>query len=217
MTDSESAQPPAQPPASGGGRAPGLDWAAVGAVAGAVAALVALVAYLAPPDTPQQPQDSPVVTAPVLPAPEPVTSRPTTPAPAPSPSPEPVTTKPATPAPAPSLPEPVTSRPTTPAPAPPLPAVRPGGCDKALTALAAYRKNAGTTRNSQAAAAGQAHLDLMSAVLDAEGTVGATISRLAAEFQELNFRLTGMIGADPNQVVTDINMDIAQLTRLCGS
>ncbi|WP_214415688.1 hypothetical protein [Sphaerisporangium fuscum] len=57
----------------------------------------------------------------------------------------------------------------------------------------------------------------MSAVLDAQGVVGATISRLAAEFQELNFRLTGMTGGDPNQVIADINTDLADLRRLCRS
>ncbi|MFB7678319.1 hypothetical protein ACFC26_43690, partial [Kitasatospora purpeofusca] len=112
---------------------------------------------------------------------------------------------------------PVTTRPVPPVPDPPLPAVRPGGCDNAEAALAAYRRNAGTTRSSQAAAAGQAHLDLMGASLDAQGIVGATITRLSAEFQELNFRLTGMIIADPNQVIADINTDTTQLTRLCGT
>ncbi|WP_344972790.1 hypothetical protein [Streptosporangium fragile] len=57
----------------------------------------------------------------------------------------------------------------------------------------------------------------MGAVLDAQGAVGAKISRLAAEFQELNFRLTGMTGGDPNQVIADINTDVAELNRLCGS
>ncbi|WP_326646257.1 hypothetical protein OG884_16615 [Streptosporangium sp. NBC_01755] len=60
----------------------------------------------------------------------------------------------------------------------------------------------------------------MGAVLDAQGAVGATISRLAAEFQEMNFRLTGMTGmtgGDPNQVIADINTDLAELKRLCGS
>ncbi|MCA2229851.1 hypothetical protein [Nonomuraea aurantiaca] len=68
-----------------------------------------------------------------------------------------------------------------------------------------------------AAAAQQTHHDLMGAVLDAEGVVGAKISRLAAEFQELNFRLTGMTGGDPNQVIADINTDVAELNRLCES
>ncbi|WP_031172266.1 hypothetical protein [Streptosporangium roseum] len=84
-------------------------------------------------------------------------------------------------------------------------------------ALTAYRQNAGTIRSSQAAAAQQTYLDLMGAVLDAQGVVGAKISRLAAEFQELNFRLTGMTGGDPNQVIADINTDVAELKRLCGS
>ncbi|MEU7744938.1 hypothetical protein [Nonomuraea sp. NPDC049158] len=98
----------------------------------------------------------------------------------------------------------------------PLPPVRPGGCDDAAAALAAYRRNAGTVRSSQAAAAQQTYRDLMSTVLDAEGVVGAKISRLAQEFQELNFRLTGMTGGDPNQVIADINTDTAELNRLCG-
>ncbi len=57
----------------------------------------------------------------------------------------------------------------------------------------------------------------MDAGLDAQGTVGSTIRRLAAEFQELNARLTGMVAADPNQVIADINADIPTLNRLCGS
>ncbi|MFC5822319.1 hypothetical protein [Nonomuraea insulae] len=99
----------------------------------------------------------------------------------------------------------------------PLSAVRPGGCDEAAAALTAYRRDAGTARSSQAAAAKQTYLDLMGAVLDAQGVVGSKISRLAAEFQELNFRLTGMTGGDPNQVIGDINTDVAELNRLCGS
>ncbi|MGW5689236.1 hypothetical protein [Nonomuraea sp. NPDC003754] len=98
-----------------------------------------------------------------------------------------------------------------------LSAVRPGGCDEAEAALAAYRRNAETARSSQAAAAHQTYLDLMCAALDAQGVAGAKISRLAAEFQELNFRLTGMTGGDPNQVIADINTDVAELNRLCGS
>lgn len=136
---------------------------------------------------------------------------------APPDMPQPLPVGPVATTPAPPTPDPITTRPTTPVPAPPLSAVRPGGCDKAEAALAAYRRNAGATPSSQAAAANQAHLDLMGAVLDAEGMVGSTISRLAAEFQELSFRLTGMVSSDPNQVIADINTDIPQLTRLCGS
>ena len=99
----------------------------------------------------------------------------------------------------------------------PLSAIRPGGCDEAATALTAYHRNAGTVRSSQAAAAQETYRDLTGAVFDAEGVVGAKISRLAAEFQELNFRLTGMTGGDPNQVIADINTDVAELDRLCGS
>ncbi|WP_180903571.1 hypothetical protein [Nonomuraea indica] len=55
----------------------------------------------------------------------------------------------------------------------------------------------------------------MGAVLDAQGVVGAKISRLAREFQELSFRLSGMVNADPEQVLADINTDAAELRRLC--
>ncbi|MGN9787160.1 hypothetical protein ACTMTF_37450 [Nonomuraea sp. ZG12] len=44
-----------------------------------------------------------------------------------------------------------------------------------------------------------------------------TISQLARKFQELNFRLTGMILADPDPVIADINTDLKELQRLCGS
>ncbi|OUC95123.1 hypothetical protein CA984_19820 [Streptosporangium minutum] len=127
--------------------------------------------------------------------------------PTPSPSPEPST-------PQPPMPSPTE---VVPVPSPLLSAVRPGGCDEAAAALTAYHRNAGTIRSSQAAAAHQAYTDLMGAVLDAQGVVGAKISRLVAEFQELNFRLTGMTGGDPNQVIADINTDVAELKRLCGS
>ncbi|MEU7895315.1 hypothetical protein AB0B45_20965 [Nonomuraea sp. NPDC049152] len=169
--------------------------------------MVALVAYLMPSSPPPQPQSDAVVT---------------TPAPQPS-SPDPVTTRPAPPDPSPSpessAPQPPVPSPTraVPVDSPLVSAVRPGGCDEAATVLTAYRRNAGTTRSSQAAAAHQTYLDLMGTVLDAQGAVGATISRLAAEFQELNFRLTGMTGGDPNQVIADINTDLAELKRLCGS
>jgi hypothetical protein len=170
------------------------NWAAVSALAGAVAAVVALVAYLAPSAPPPPPQSDAVVT-----------TRP--PPPAPSPSPE---------SSAPQRPVPSPTR-AVPSDSPLVSPVRPGGCDEAETALTAYRRNAGTTRSSQAAAAQQTSLDLMGAGLDAQGAVGATIRRLAAEFRELNFRLTGMTGGDPNQVIADINTDLAEFKRLCGS
>ncbi|MCC5576545.1 hypothetical protein IMZ11_12985 [Microtetraspora sp. AC03309] len=175
------------------------------ALAGAIAAVVALIAYLVPPSVPPQPQTDALVTTPTpQPPPDPGTTQPEPPAPSPSPESD--------------TPQPPVSSPTRVVPdsSPLPPAVQPG-CDEAATALTAYRRNAGTTRGSQAAAAHQAYLDLMGAVLNAQGVVGATISRLAAEFQELNFRLTGMTGGDPNQVITDINTDLAELKRLCGS
>ncbi|MEU7860303.1 hypothetical protein [Nonomuraea sp. NPDC049141] len=197
-----------------------LNWTAVSALAGAIAAVVALVAYLAPPAPPPQSQPDAVVPtpAPQLPSSDPAT----TPAQQ-SPSSDPVTTRPAPPTPRPSPksstpkpPKPSSTR-AVPASAEPLSAIRPGGCDDAAAALTAYRRNAGAIRSSQAAAAQQTYSDLMSAVLDAEGVVGSKISRLAAEFRELNFRLTGMTGGDPNQVITDINTDVAELNRLCES
>ncbi|MEU4235016.1 hypothetical protein AB0F17_63015 [Nonomuraea sp. NPDC026600] len=184
-----------------------LNWPAVSALAGAVAAVVALIAYLMPPAPPPQPQSDAVAPTPATQSssPDPVTTRPEPPTP--SPSPESSTPRP--PRPSPTRAVPVSSE--------PLPAIRPGGCDGAAAALAAYRRNAGTVRSSQAAAAQQTYRDLMGAGLDAEGVVGAKISRLAGEFQELNFRLTGMTGGDPNQVITDINTDAAELNRLCES
>ncbi|AQZ66329.1 unnamed protein product [[Actinomadura] parvosata subsp. kistnae] len=174
------------------------------ALAGTLAAVIALVAYLRPPPAPAQPppshsadvvESTPAATQP--PATEPSTS--------PTPTAEPSTA------------EPPAVRPTQEAggSAAPLSAVRPGGCDDAAAALAAYRRNAGSARSTQAAAAHQAYLDLMGAVLDAQGVVGQKISRLAAEFQELYFRLSGMNGGDPNQVITDINADMADLGTLC--
>ncbi|MDF2707289.1 MAG: hypothetical protein K0R62_2941 [Nonomuraea muscovyensis] len=184
-----------------------LDWPAVSAMAGAVAAVVALIAYLAPPTPPRQPQPDAVVPTPATQSssPDPDTTRPAPPTP--SPSPESSTPQPPTPS----------STRAVPVSSAPLAAVRPGGCDEAAAALTAYRRNAGTVRSSQAAAAQQTYRDLMGAGLDAQGVVGAKISRLAAEFQELNFRLTGMTGGDPNQVIADINTDAAELNRLCGS
>ncbi|MEV4377534.1 hypothetical protein [Streptosporangium sp. NPDC049644] len=192
------------------------------ALAGAAAAVVALVAYLVPPTPPPQPPSDVVVTTPAPPPPPQSDTVVTTPPPQPS-SPDPVTTRPAPPTPRPS---PESGEPQPPAPSPtravsavsPLVSVvRPGGCDETATALTTYRRNAGTTRSGQAAAARQTYQELMGAVLDAQGAVGATISRLAAEFQELNFRLTGMTGGDPNQVIADINTDLAELKRLCES
>jgi hypothetical protein len=195
MTGSGSAQPPTA------GAGPHLNWTAVSALAAAIAAVVALVAYLAPPTPPPQPRPDTVVGT------EATRSSP----------PDPVGTRHAPATPNPSS-EPGTSRPVSPAQDfPPLSAARPGGCGAAAAALTAYRRNAGTVRSSQAAAAQQTYRDLMGAGLDAQGAVQAKISRLASEFQELNFRLTGMTGGDPNQVIVDINTDVAELTRLCGS
>ncbi|WP_433514824.1 hypothetical protein ACQP2T_03890 [Nonomuraea sp. CA-143628] len=178
------------------------------ALAAAIAAVVALAAYLAPPTPPPQPQPQPQPQA------QPDTEVPT-PAPRSS-SHEPVTTRHARRTPKPA-PETSTPEPPSPTPEALLPAVRPGGCDEAAAALTAYRRNAGSVRSSQAAAAQQTYSDLMGARLEAEGVVGAKISRLAQEFQELNFRMTGMTGGDPNQVIADINTDAAELNRLCES
>ncbi|GAA3641820.1 hypothetical protein GCM10022224_000190 [Nonomuraea antimicrobica] len=181
------------------------------ALAAAFAALVALVAYLVPPP---QPQPDPVAPAPTPPSwsPDPDTTRPEPPTR--SSSPESSTPQPESPT---REPQPASPAREAPASSPLLSAVRPGGCEDAAAALTAYQRNAGSVRSSQAAAARQAYLDLMSAVLDAEGVVGAKISLLAREFQELHFRLTGMVGGDPNQVIADINTDAAELNRLCGS
>ncbi|NJP89492.1 hypothetical protein HCN51_08535 [Nonomuraea sp. FMUSA5-5] len=203
MTENRSAQSP-----SGGGASSRTNWTAVSALAGTLAAVIALVAYLRPPPAPAQPppshsadvvESTPAATQP------PSTEPSTTPTPTPTPTAEPGTAG------SPAV------RPTQEAvgTAAPLAAVRPGGCDDAAAALAAYRRNAGSARSTQAAAAHQAYLDLMGAVLDAQGVVGQKISRLAAEFQELYFRLSGMNGGDPNQVVADINADIADLGTLC--
>jgi len=199
MTENRSAQ---RPPA--GFR---LDWAAVSALAAAAAAVVALIAYLAPQAPPPPPQPDAAITTPATqsPSPDPVTTQPAPPTP--SPSPEPSTHQP---------PEPSRTR-AAPVSSPLLSAVPPGGCDKAATALTAYRRNAGNTSGSQAAAAQQTYRDLMGAGLDAQGVVGSAISRLAGKFQELSFRLTGMTGGDPNQVIADINTDVAELNQLCGS
>ncbi|SFK10169.1 hypothetical protein SAMN05216275_11799 [Streptosporangium canum] len=184
-----------------------LNWTAVSALAAAVATVVALVAYLMPPAPPPQPQPDAVVPtpAPQSSSPDPVIPWPAPPTP--SPSPEFSTPQPPMPSPTQAVPVPSAL----------LSAARPGGCDEAAAALTAYRRNTGTARSSQAAAAHQAYLDLMGAGLDAQGVVGAKIRRLVAEFQELNFRLTGMTGGDPNQVIADINTDVAELERLCGS
>ncbi|NUW43892.1 hypothetical protein [Nonomuraea rhodomycinica] len=185
------------------------------ALAGAVAAVVALIAYLAPPVPRPQPQPGPLpdtvvpTPAPESPSPDPVTTRHARPTPTRTPT--------RTPSPEPSTPPPPPS-PTraVPVSATPLPPIRPGGCDEAAAALTAYRRNAGTVRSSQAAAAQQAYQDLMGAGLAAQGVVGAKIGRLAREFQELSFRLTGMILDDPNEVIADINTDAAELNRLCA-
>ncbi|MET8340635.1 hypothetical protein ABZV14_23680 [Streptosporangium canum] len=184
-----------------------LNWTAVSALAAAVATVVALVAYLMPPSPPPQPQPGTAVTtpAPQASSPDQVTTRPAPPTPSPSPE----SSTPQQPVPSPTRAVPISS--------PSRSAVPPRGCDEASTALTAYHRNAGTARSSQAAAAHQTYLDLMGAVLDAQGVVGAKINRLATEFQELNFRLTGMTGGDPNQVIADINTDVAELRRLCGS
>ncbi|TXK41607.1 hypothetical protein [Nonomuraea sp. C10] len=188
----------------------GLDWTAVSAMATAAAAVVALVAYLMP--QPPQPGPEPTPSA-AQSSPDPA---PTSPAPqTSSPPPEPSTPESSTPeSRTPELPVP-SSTPVAEDPPATLSAVRPAGCDETETALATYRRDAGTTRAGQAAAARQAYHDLMGAGLDAQGAVGTTIRRLAAEFQELNFRLTGMTGGDPNQVIADINADFADLRRLC--
>ena len=200
-----------QPPTAGGGAGSRLNWTAVSGLAGVIAAVVALVAYLAPPAPPPRPQPQP------QPQPQ---AQPDTEVPTPAPrssSPEPVTTRHARRTPKPS---PTSSTPEPPSPtreASPLSAVRPGGCDEAAKALTAYRRNAGTVRSSQTAAAQQTYSDLMGAAFHAEGVVGAKITLLAREFQELNFRLTGMTGGDPNQVIADIDTDAAELNRLCES
>ncbi|MEV4289364.1 hypothetical protein AB0K40_28025 [Nonomuraea bangladeshensis] len=182
--------------AGGGGAGSRLNWTAVSALAGSIAAVVALFAYLMPPN-PAPP--STVVSSPSPPpsSPDRVTTQ-SSPSPEPSTSPPPTRTRVAQDSP------------------PPLPEVRSAGCDEAAAALTAYRRDAGTSSSGQAAAAQQTYRDLMGAALNAEGVVGAKIRRLAAEFQELSFRLTGMTGGDPNQVIADINTDVTEFNRLCA-
>ncbi|MDA0635870.1 hypothetical protein OUY22_20815 [Nonomuraea sp. MCN248] len=209
----------------------GVDWTAVSAVATAAAAVVALVAYVMPQDPRPGADPTPSVTR-SSPAPEP-----TWPAPPPSSGP-PESGAPDSRTPDSDAPESRTaesrtaesrtadsrgeppvpsSTPVAEASLPTLSPVRPAGCDETETALATYNRDAGTTRGGQAAAARQAYQDLMGAGLGAQGAVAGTIRRLAAEFQELNFRLTGMTGGDPQQVVADINADLAHLRSLCGT
>lgn len=199
--------------ARGEGAGSRLNWTAVSAVAGSLAAVVALFTYLRPPVT----GSGAVVSTPSAvssPSPEPSSPEQEDTRPSPSPSPEDSS-------PGDSSSERSTSRSPERTPSarnspPPLPEVRPAGCDEAATALNAYRRDAGTSGSGQAAAAQQTYRDLMGAGLSAQGVVAAKIRRLAAEFQELGFRLTGMVDADPNQVITDINTDIREFNGLCA-
>ncbi|MER6514525.1 hypothetical protein ABT158_47455 [Nonomuraea sp. NPDC001636] len=174
-----------------------LNWTAVSALAGSIAAAVALFAYLMPPKIPP----GTVVSSP-SPSGQVVTRR--------SPSPVGSSTESSTSQP-PSRTQAVQESP------PPLGKIRSVGCDETAAALTAYRRDAGTSPSGQAAAAQQTYSDLMGAALNAQGAVGAKIRRLAAEFQELSFRLTGMTGGDPNQVIADINADVAEFNRLCAA
>ncbi|MFE1320228.1 hypothetical protein [Kitasatospora phosalacinea] len=213
MTDSQPEAPPEEPP--GAGRRRGRpDWGAVAALSGVAAALVAVVAYLLPPDPPRPaPSPAPVAASSPEPAPEPEPERTTpTPTPSESPSPEPEPEPEPEPDPEPDE-EP---SPSAEAPAP-LPAVLPAGCRGAAAAVASYRRNAGSSRGSQADAANLAYQGLMRAGTDADPPVRPTIVRLAQEFQELGFRLSGMVMADPNEVIADINADLPVLDRLCGN
>ncbi|MFD7735634.1 hypothetical protein ACFV6F_35265 [Kitasatospora phosalacinea] len=204
MTDSQSEEPPE---AARRGRP---DWGAVAALSGVAAALVAVVAYLLPPDPPRPaPSPSPVAVSSAEPAPEHTTPTPApTPTPPESPSPEPEPEPDPEPDPEPS--------PTSEAPDP-LPALLPAGCREASAAVGSYRRNAGSTRGSQADAANLAYQGLMRAGTDADPSVRPTILRLAQEFQELSFRLNGMVMADPNEVIADINADLPVLDRLCSN
>ncbi|RAJ40142.1 hypothetical protein K353_03630 [Kitasatospora sp. SolWspMP-SS2h] len=204
-----------EPPEAGSGRR-ALDWGAVAALSGVVAALVALVAYLLPPDAPR-PAPSPPPVPVARSSPERTSARPHSPAPTPTPgpagSPE-------------AEPEPEPDSAPEPDPAPgssrtadvpvPLPAVVPAGCREASAAVAAYRRDQGSTRGAQADAANLAYQGLMRAGTDADPPVRPTVVRLAQEFQELGFRLSGMVLADPNEVVADINADLPVLDRQCA-
>ncbi|KDN88083.1 hypothetical protein [Kitasatospora cheerisanensis] len=167
-----------------------------------VAALVALVAYLVPREAPKAAAPAPVASSGWTPdpTPAPVPSRSATP----SPDPEPPS----------SAPSPAPAR--TSAPPLPLPTVRAAGCAQAQAAVAAYRRDPGSTRPAQADAANLAYQGLMRAGTDADPPVRPTILRLAQGFQELSFRLSGMVLADPNEVIGDLDSDLQQLDRLCG-
>ncbi|MFK0193015.1 hypothetical protein [Kitasatospora sp. NPDC090308] len=196
-----------EPPEAGSGRR-ALDWGAVAALSGVVAALVALVAYLLPPDAPR-PAPSPLPVPVAESSPERTSARPHSPAPTPTP------TESSEPEPEPEPdPAPGSSR-TADVPAP-LPAVVPAGCREASAAVAGYRRDQGSTRGAQADAANLAYQGLMRAGADADPPVRPTIVRLAQEFQELGFRLSGMVLADPNEVVADINADLPVLDRQCA-
>lgn len=200
-----------EPPEAGSGRR-ALDWGAVAALSGVVAALVALVAYLLPPDAPR-PAPSPLPVPVAESSPERTSARPHSPTPTPTPGP---TESPeAEPEPEPE-PDPAPGSPGTADVPAPLPAVVPAGCREASAAVAAYRRDQGSTRGAQADAANLAYQGLMRAGTDADPPVRPTIVRLAQEFQELGFRLSGMVLADPNEVVADINADLPVLDRQCA-
>ncbi|WP_282204347.1 hypothetical protein [Kitasatospora fiedleri] len=184
------------------------------ALSGVVAALVALVAYLLPPDAPR-PAPSPLPVPVAESSPERTSARPHSPTPTPTPTPGPTESPEAEPEPEPE-PDPAPGSPGTADVPAPLPAVVPAGCREASAAVAAYRRDQGSTRGAQADAANLAYQGLMRAGTDADPPVRPTIVRLAQEFQELGFRLSGMVLADPNEVVADINADLPVLDRQCA-
>ena len=185
-------------------------WAAVTAIGGAVAAigavvgaLVALFAYVAPHGASAAATPTPTVSGFSY---SPITQGSSTYTPWPGQSTAPV------------WPAPTSASPAFSASALAPPQGPPAGCSEAIGVVNTYNQTAGSTGQSQAAAASQASGGMMAASDDTYDTsVQAAEEALVGDFQNMSAILNGEILADYSAAVAQTHADIKTLNATCPS
>jgi hypothetical protein len=97
----------------------------------------------------------------------------------------------------------------------PAPLVPPG-CDDAFAAISAYNKNAGSTQDSQAAAAQETEMSMMSVSTENDAEPGMIMQDLACDFENMYFILIGNTSGSYSAAVAQTNSDIKTLDSVCA-
>jgi hypothetical protein len=97
----------------------------------------------------------------------------------------------------------------------PAPLVPPG-CDDAFAVINAYNKDVGSTQDSQAAAAQEAEMSMMSVSTENDDEPGMIMQDLASDFQSMYFILIGNTSGSYSAAVAQTNSDIKTLNSVCA-